>query len=434
MKPNQLNFITNNSGLFMMTIYVPSGSIYENIGSFKDKKVSGISHFIEHLLFKHTEKYTGKEVLQNFTKLGGFYNASTDKDQTMFYVKTLVENYNMAIDLLYEVVMRPRFKRYEVGTERKIVLEELGQTKDDYDDILYKGSNESIFDKDNIYLPPVIGNKSHLTHTKFNTLWEYYCKRFKNCLVLVNCDHSYRQKVNDYIVAKMFNGKKELKQFDFYEPELEKLSLKTIRKVIVDVQDTVQYNSCLTFLSYPFKDFKNNIILDFVKFCLTDAGLYSVLSYAIREKRGLVYSIKATNEKMRYIGLFKIYFGTSNKNLVSILQVIVDLLSDIKKDGLKKDVLLFYKTSYLNHVKYRFTNEEYRATWHGDNIFYGIQLTEKEYIAYIEKITNEDIKKIFDHVFKFPSMSIYTFGKYKDTKALQKEISNIYSTQSNSQH
>jgi predicted Zn-dependent peptidase len=426
MKANQLNFIHNTSGLFMMTIYVPSGSIYENVASFKDKQVSGISHFIEHLLFKRTEKYTGKEVLEHFTKLGGFYNASTDKDQTMFYVKTLVENYNMAIDLLYEVVMRPRFKRHEVGTERKIVLEELGQTKDDYEDILYKGSNESILDKDNIYLPSVIGKKSHLIHVKFNTLWKYYCERFKNCLVLVNCDRNYTKKVNDYIVAKMFNGKKELKQFDFYEPELEKLSIQRVRKVIIDIQDTVQYNSCLTFLSYPFKEYKNNIILDFVKFCLTDAGLYSVLSYAIREKRGLVYSIKASNEKMRYIGLFKIYFGTSNKNIVSILQVILDILSDIKKDGLEKDMLLFYKTSYLNHVKYKFTNEEYRATWHGDNIFYGVKLTEKEYIAHIEKITNEDIKNIFHHVFQFVNMSIYTFGKYKDTKTLQKEISNMF--------
>lgn len=422
MKASQLNFIQNESGLFIMTIYIASGSIYENIGSFKDKNVAGISHFMEHLLFKHTEKFTGKQVLENFTKLGGFYNASTDKDQTMFYVKTMVENYMTATDLLYEVVMRPTFKRNEMLVERKVVLEELSQTKDDYDDILYKGSNESILGKDNIYLPSVIGKKKDLLEIQYKTLWEYFCERFKKCLIVVNCDNRFIKKVKEYIISKVFKGKTDLDLVDFYEKDMETLSKHVIRKVIVDVQDTVQFNSCITFISYQYNDYKNNIVLDFVKFCLTGAGLYSILSYAIREKRGLVYSIKASNEKMRYLGLFKIHFGTSNKDLANILQVIVKLLNDIKKNGLGRDMLLFFKTSYLNHVKYQFTNQEYRATWHGDNIFYGVDITEKYYFEQIKNITNKDIKDVCTHVFDMTRMSIYTFGNYNNTKQLQRGL------------
>lgn len=422
----QLNFIYNNSNLLIMTIYVPSGSIYEHVGEYKGQNVSGISHFIEHLLFKHTEKYTGKEVLENFTKLGGFYNASTDKDQTMFYVKTLVDNYVLAVDLLYEVVMKPRFRQHDVGTERKVVLEELSQTKDDYDDMLYQGSSKSMLDKNNIYLPPVIGKKKDLIKVSFKTLWKYYCDRFKNTLIVVNCDYNHRHKINDYIIRKMFHNKRMNNNVDFYQPELELLSNKFIKKLLIEEQETVQYNTCLTFVSFPYKNIKHNIILDFVKFCLTDAGLYSVLSYAIREKRGLVYSIKASNEKMRYLGLFKIYFGTSNKDLASILQVITDIIENVKKEGLQKSMLLFFKTSYINHVRYRFSNQEYRASWHGDNMFYGVQITESEYIDKIQHITNEDVRNVCTQVFSFKDASIYTFGKYKDGKDLQKKINNIY--------
>ncbi len=430
---SQLNFIHNDAGLFMMSIYVPSGSIYEHVGHFKSKQISGISHFIEHLLYKHTENYTGKEVLQNFTKLGGFYNASTDKDQTTFYVKTLVENYTLATDLLYEVVLRPRFKPSEVGTERKVVLEEYSQTQDDYDDILYQGSNKSILDTQNIYLPPVIGNKKHLLKVDYSTLWKYYRERFQNFLIVVNCDVNHHKQVKEYIVKKVFAGKQErILPVNFHLTEFESLSRQFVHKVLVEQQNTAQYNTCLSFTAYEFRDYKSNLVLDFVKFCLTDAGLYSVLSYAIREQRGLVYSIKASNEKMRYIGLFKIFFGTSNKDVANILTVIINILNEVKAKGFDRTILQFYKTSYLNHMKYRFTNEETRASWHGDNLFYGVQLTENEYIAQIEKISNQDIKNICAHVFNIQKMSVYTFGNYHNKKELQKKLQHTFL--SSSQH
>ena len=424
MKPKQLNIITNNSELFIMTVYVPSGSVYENIGDFKNKNVSGISHFIEHLLFKHTQKFTGKEVLQNFTKLGGFYNASTDKDQTMFYVKTLAENYVLATELLYEIVLKPRFQKNEVKMELKVVLEELSQTKDDYDDILYKGSSESIFHKDNIYLPLVIGNKNDLQNISFNTLWKYYCERFQRMLVVVNCDVKYVSRVKTHIFNKFFHRHRKniIRTVHFDEPELQRLSQQFHNKIIVDTQNTVQYNTCLTFVAYPFAQYKNNIILDFIKFCLTDAGLYSVLSYAIREKRGLVYSIKGSNEKMRYIGVFRIYFGTSNKDVGNIMRVVISILQDLKSKGLTNEVLDFYKTSYLNHVQYKFANEEYRASWHGDNIFYGVDISEVEYIDSIRNITNDNIKDVCKQVFEVSQMAVYSFGNYFEKNKVKDNI------------
>jgi predicted Zn-dependent peptidase len=424
----KINFIYNNSGLFIITAYVPSGSIYENVGKHKNAKISGISHFLEHLLFKHTKNYSGKELLENLTLIGGYYNASTDKDETMFYVKTLVENFELATDIICDIVTKPVFKLNEVNSERKVTLEEYAQTRDSLDDAMYEGSNGTILQKENIYLQPIIGNKKHLQSISIKEIWEYFHERYRNIMLVINCDEKHKTKINSYVESK-FGANKPI---NFDEPHLERMSLKFKDNNNIEIigNSTYQYNTYLSFPSYRYAQMKENVILNFIKFCLTDAGLYSLLYYEIREKRGLVYSIKISNERMRYLGLLKIKFATSNRDLQGIISVIIDLIEKIKLSGFSPSDLSYFKTSYLNHLQYKFTNEEYRASWHGDNLFYGCTYSEKKFIETIKSISNEDIRNITKHIFNFDKMSIYTMGKYHDTRRLRRNLKQMIQSQS----
>jgi predicted Zn-dependent peptidase len=424
----KINFIYNDSGLFIITAYIPSGSIYENIGKHQDAKISGISHFLEHLLFKHTKNYSGKELLENLTLMGGYYNASTDKDETMFYVKTLVDNYELATDIICDIVTKPVFKLDEVNSERKVTLEEYAQTQDSLDDAMYEGSNSTILQKDNIYMQPIIGNKKHLQTISIKQIWKYFHERYQHMMLVINCDERYKVKINNY-VEKRFGRNKYV---DFNEPHLEKLSLKfhEDNKISIVGNATYQYNTYLSFPSFKYALMKENVILNFIKFCLTDAGLYSLLYYEIREKRGLVYSIKITNDRMRYLGILKIRFATSNRDLIGIVTVIMDLINKIKLHGLSPSDLSYFKTSYLNHLRYKFTNEEFRASWHGDNLFYGCKYSEKKFIDTIKSIKNDDIKAVMHDVFGFDKMSVYTMGKYHEPKQLKHDLKKIIQLQS----
>jgi predicted Zn-dependent peptidase len=418
-----VNYLYNNDGIFLMTIYIPSGSIYEHVGKFKEMQISGTSHFLEHLLFKHTENFSGKEILQNFAKLGGYYNASTDKDQTMFYVKTLVNNYMLAVDLLIDIVLKPKFMKSEIITERQVVLEEYTQTQDSSEDMMYEGSNRSILGNDNIYLPSVIGYKSHLQRVSYEKLWEYYHARFKHAMILINCDRKHSKEIQRYLSTKL-TGRLD-RPINFDESSFESKSLswqEPSKRVLVDVVESYQYNTVMSYPAFPFKNIHDGIVLNFLKFCLTDAGLYSILSYEIREKRGLVYSIKTSNDRMRYIGLFKIAFGTSNKDVVSIVKVVQDILKDLVKKGLDAETLKFFKISYLNHLKYRFINEDHRLNWYGDNLFYGVKLNEEKLFSEIAAIDNSHIKKISQYIFDPEKVCIYTMGNYHDANKLKAQL------------
>jgi predicted Zn-dependent peptidase len=422
---NRINYLYNKSNVFILTIYIPCGSIYENYGTYKNKKFEGLSHFIEHLLFKHTENFTGKEILQEFTRIGGYYNASTDKDQTMFYVKTLTESYKTAIDLLYDIVVKPVFLEEDVKTERRVVLEELAQSKDDLGDALFQDSTYTLLSKNNLYSSSVIGKSTHLRGVKVDDIIQYYKKHYKDIMVVVNCDKKYKKEIQNYVSLKF--GKNDT--ISFYNPKMHKESNKfnTLEsdRFCLAINDTYQYSTSILFPSYEYCDSKKNTILNFVKYCLTDAGLYSLLSYEIREKRGLVYSIRMSNERMRYVGLLRITFSTSNKDIVNILGVVLDVLDNIKRFGLSKDDLKYFKDSYKSNMMYKFTNEEYRASWYGDNLFYGTKQTQKDLLDEITKISNNDIKKIARDVFQYNKMGFYSNGNYDNETELYKSLQDV---------
>lgn len=399
-----VHFIHNTNGMFILSVYIPSGSIYENTG------LRGISHFLEHLLFKHTENYTGNELLKLFTQLGGYYNASTDKDETIFYVKTMAENYQLATDIIYDIVVKPLFNVKDITIERKVVLEESARLQDSLDDIIYDESTSTLLPSNNIYSTPVIGMKSHLKNMRVSDIKRYYKDRFKNMMVLVNCDKSYLSNVKAYIKGKFIDSQRLPD-----DPHLYSLSQQFHSVVKVIDADINQYNTVLLFPSYRFSEVKANVILQFLQFCLTDAGLYSLLVYEIREKRGLVYNIKFTNERHRYLGLTRIVFATSNKDTVNVVRVILDLLKDIGKNGLSSDTLLYFKQSCTNFYRFKFANEEYRTSWHGHNMFYGCQLTEEKMIEMIASISNDDIQRVVTDVFCSKFKGVYTMGRYGDT-------------------
>lgn len=428
-KPKHINFIYNTSGVFIITVHIVSGSIYETLFNKGERSVCGISHFLEHLLFKNTEKYTGKELLEAFTQLGGNYNASTDKDQTMYYVKTVVNNFVLATDIIYDIVCRPILEGKDLEDEKRVVLEELARAQDSQDDFIYEESTKTLLKNDNPYILPVIGNKKDLKSITLADVKRYYKERFdpSKMMVIVNCDISFKDVISNYIHKKFSGALGPLitKSFNGTEPEfmISSQSLKT-QNVVLSYSDSYQYTTCILFPSFTYSCRKNNVILDFIRFCLTESGLYSILYYELREKRGLVYNVKLTTDSNRYLGITRLTFATSNKDTLSILKVIFEALDDLKRYGLDKKSLKHFKTSCINHYAYKLSNEEYRTSWYGDNMFYGSMLSEKGLLDSIAKITNDDIKKIASAVFDMKKVVVYSNGKYDKNEGKEHQITN----------
>jgi len=417
---NRINFITNDTNLFHIFVYVPLGSIYE------DEKVNGISHLLEHMLFKHTKKYNEEELLKEITSLGGNYNATTDKDVTMYFIMTNGDSYKKAIDILHSMVCEPVFTQSELDMERKVVLEEISKHSD-YDDI-YKLTSETILEKGNKYLLPVGGNETTLNNITLGDIKKYYKKYYKNFSVFVNSDKKYINKVKKY-VFKVFGSNKIIDNDN--HPDLKCTSTKLTNMLTLFQKNSKQYSTVISLPSFPKNMVKENIILEFIKYCLISSGLYSIILYQLRAKRGLVYSLYSVNETYRFIGLFKIYINTLDHKTDYILSIIFNIISKMKKKGFSNSILQKYKKSYLNEQKYAFTNDYYNTIFTGEAIFYNSFISKEDYFEFINNISNDDIIKIANQIFDFSKMGILTYGKYANISNMENQIVDITETYKN---
>jgi predicted Zn-dependent peptidase len=262
----------------------------------------------------------------------------------------MTENYQLAIKLLYDIVCKPVFTKEEIEKERKVILEEYAETKDDLEDTVYENGMKSFLCKENIYHNSVIGKKTHLETMNIKDIIKYYNYRFKECIILVNCDKKFKNNIK-YLLYQTFG---QAKNINFNENKFihnaKCIHKNRDKRINIIINKTTQYNSQIIFKSFKYSNIVENTILDFIKYFMTSAGLFSILYYKLREEKGLVYSITLTNEKFRYLGLVKITFGTSNKDTYNIINVIMQILTDLKMNGLDEQRLKFFKESYINNL------------------------------------------------------------------------------------
>ncbi len=412
---NKINFIYNKKKVFHIFAYAPAGSIYE------DDNYRGISHLLEHMVLKHTKKYTEKELLTQITTLGGSYNAVTDRDVTFYYILTHMDNFKKSIDIVHSVTTEPIFKKYELDLERKVVFEEINRRLDN-DGNLYNLSYLSILGLDNVYAQPVEGSKKTLTNVTVNELSNYFKERYKNVMIFINCDISMKHEVEKYVFSK-FGANDTLQNYNEI-PVIYK-GMDFASRIIIVPKKYGQFTTHIMFPSFPRSMIKENIILNFIKYCLSSSGLYSILMFQLRAKRGLIYNISSINETYRYIGILRIVIQTSDKDTSHILSLIFDILQKLKKNGLSDKLIKYYKIGYLNEQKYAFTNDEFNTIFHSENLFYGSDMSVKDYLQAIKSITSDDIKSITSKILDFNKIGIFSYGNYKNGGVVEKNIKEI---------
>jgi predicted Zn-dependent peptidase len=418
--PNSLNFITNTKKIFHIIVYFPAGSIYE------DEKTRGISHLLEHMMMKHTKKFTEMELLKEGTAIGGNWNAETDRDLTCYYMMTHMDNYKKCIDIMHSCTREPVFTEYEFNIELKVVIEELNKNIDrhsDMDNLSYL----SVLSQSNPYSKPIEGYVKTLNSITIDDLHAYMKRRYKQEMVFINCEGGAKKKEVEKYVEKLFGKSKRI---DFNEEPMKKQvegSKKSQGDIYVISKPLKQCQVQILFPTYPRHMTRENLLIEFIKFCLVECGLYSILMTELRTKRGLVYGVQSQNETYRYMGVFRINISTSSKDADYIIGLVLDELMKICKNGFSPKMLAYFKKSFINARKYFMTNEVHRSIVIGETLFYGKELQK---LDIMKSITNTDIIKIANDIFDLKAMGILAYGDYKDSEERGK-INNLVLTYKN---
>jgi len=413
----KIKFIYNKNNNFHIFIYVPAGSIYEN------DKNRGISHMLEHMVLKHTKQYNEMGLLEEITSLGGSYNAITDRDTTFYYIMTNSDNYKKSCDILHSVVCEPTFYPHELDLERKVVLEEISK-RNDNDAALINLSYLTVLDKNNKYAIPIEGYAKTLNNITVKDLVKYFKEHYSDFNILVNCDFKIKDEVEKYVIHK-FGPNKEV---NFTNIGMIYESLAFNSKLFVIQRSYTQYTTHILFPSFPRSMIKENVILTFIKYFLSSAGLYSILMLELRSKRGLIYSISSMNEVYRYLGVFRFAISTSDKKSDQIINIVLDILHKLKLNGLNNKLLNYYRKGFLNEQKYAFTNTEFITALKGEQLFYDCDIGYDEYAEIIKNITNDDIKDISKRLFDFSKIGILSYGNYSNLNTMKKQITDLVDT------
>lgn len=315
---NGLEVITINKDTQISSINVgiKVGALYEKINE------KGISHFIEHVLFKGTTSRSDEELNEELESLGGEYNAYTDYDATVYTISCLKEEFENAVDLLGDMIINPEFDEGEIEKERGVILSEIKMSKDDIEDLSFKNVNKIAFDKSSLKYE-VTGLEENVSAFTKNQIKGYYNKHYtpKNALITLVSSLSHDEAVN--LVEKhfgMWQGEKP-QNISIVKEKNKNITEISYKKDIE--QSTIVY-------LYTFYDIRKDdeLPLRILNHRLGESA-NSLLFREVREKRGLAYDIYTHLEITNNIKTLYIYTAVGEENIQEAKDAIDETLKNV---------------------------------------------------------------------------------------------------------
>ena len=279
---NKITLLTDSvSSVESVTMHIGFGvgSRYEN------KSENGISHFIEHMAFKGTKKRNAKEIADHFEDIGGYFNAFTSRDKTIYYCKFLKEDINLAFELMSDIVINSTFSDIEANKERNVILQELANSIDTPDDIIHDYFQELALPNQSLGRS-ILGSEENIKSFNKADLQKYYQSHYtgNNTAIAIsgNIDHDNITKLCQKYF-KNFNSNNNNSKIDAKYSG----GSKNYHRDIEQMQIILGYESFA-------RDHKNYYPLQLYNYILGE-GMSSKLFQEIREKHGLSYSIYSFN-------------------------------------------------------------------------------------------------------------------------------------------
>lgn len=405
--PNGLRILTSSmphTHSVSISIYVGTGSRYEQ------SKEAGVSHFLEHMLFKGTEKRrTAKEIAETIDGVGGVLNAGTDREYTIYYAKVARPHRYLAMDVLLELVRRPLIEATEVEKERLVILEELAMVADNppqIADLLL----DSIMWPDNPLGRDVAGTPESVEGIDRESMLTYMHEQYRpnNIVVSVagNVEHA---EVVDQIRAELGDWERG----DF-APWIPAPGVNGTR-LAVRYKKTEQAHLSLAVPALPLNH-PDRYALAFISAILGE-GMSSRLFLELREKRGLVYDIHTYASQFLDTGSFNVYTGVDPKNAKDALNVILAELALMEIDGPTDEELVKARELSKGRLMLRMEDTRSVSGWiGGQELLIGKVRSVEDAVAEMDAVTIDDLRRVArEHV--IPSkIHLAVVGPYRTDK------------------
>ena len=377
------------------------------------KQEAGLSHFLEHLLFKGTDRYQSAEIDRLFDGWGAELNAGTDKESTTVYARMLDTHLPEAFEVIADMIWRPAFR--DVDPERQVVLEEIAMYEDDPQDTVFDVLGEAVFG-DHPLGRGIIGRAPVVADTPVDTIRAFHAHRYlpENVVIAAagSVDH-------DRVVELAQRTLGELER-DGRAPEPEGAPRDPAAAVRFQRKDTEQVHVCLGGVGLPRGDDRRfaSRVLDAVFGGLSSSRLFQ----AVREERGLAYSVYSFAGQFQDTGQIGLYVGTRPDNLVEALSVVGAELSRMREEPATAEELERAKENVKARIILGLESSSARMNRLGGSLLYGLPLLEPdELMAKIDAVQLNDLETLAQELWVPERLAAAGIGPDEDAfhKALE---------------
>src|ERR1700756_1906115 len=410
--PNGLTVITEQ----MQHIRSASIGVWLQTGSRdEDSESNGISHFIEHMVFKGTKHRTAEEIARQVDSIGGNMDAFTAKECICFNVKVLDEHVPTALDVLSDLVLNPVFDAQDITRERGVILEEIKMDEDNPDYLVHEIFTQNFW-KDHPLGKPILGTKETVKRFERQSVMEAYAHRFAPGNIIVsaagNLDHDRFVE----LVTGHFQGMKPMQNgFHSSTPKISSRIILRNKKALEQVQ------LCIGVPAHPIAHEKRHA--GYVLNTLLGGGMSSRLFQNIRERQGLAYSIYSDLNPYRDTGCLAVYAGTSLASASKVVQSVVSEFRKLKNDSVPDEELRRSKAQLKGSLMLSLESSTSRMSNLARQEMYFDRFYDlDELIERIEAVTAEDLSRLASEFFKPESVAVTALGNLNGLKLTRDQL------------
>ena len=378
--------------------WVGTGSRHETAAE------NGAAHFIEHMVFKGTQKRSAADIAQEMDAIGGQVNAYTTKENTCFYVRALDTHLAQAADILCDMFFHSAFRQEDVETERGVILEEIGMYADNPEDLCSERLAAAVY-KGSALARPILGKPSTLEKMTGESLRAWRDAHYRPDEIVVSLTGSFSPAVVEDLKAR----------FGAMVPVPRHKSKATVfRSAFTLKKKAIEQNHItLAFPGFPYGS-DRRFALQLLSFIL-GGGMSSRLWQEVRETRGLCYSIYSYGAGHEDTGLFGIYTALGRETEAQALEAIRNVVTSLVQDGVTAEELSRAREQSKASVLMGLESTQSRMSHLGrSTLLTGTALTPDEIIASYDAVTREDILSLAQRIFDPCKMALSAVGRVEN--------------------
>lgn len=401
--PNGLRIVTEkipHVQSVAVGIWVATGSRNENIDN------NGVSHFIEHMLFKGTQTKTAKQIAQTIENIGGQINAFTGKECTCFYTKTLNTHINIAFDVLSDMFFNSKFDNNDINLEKSVILEEINMYEDTPEELVHDVLNQTIW-KDALGYP-ILGNHDTVNKLNQDKMKQYFNKYYTPTNTVIAIAGDFDDDNLDTLISKYFAPwNSNITNNMNYEKSI------YVSDITLREKDSEQSH-----LAISFEAFEQQHELLYATLIVNNVfggGMSSRLFQAIREEKGLAYAIYSFPTAYQKEGIFSIYGGTNPDNAEEVIKLILKEVDVLVKHKLTKQEIYDSKEQLKGNYILGLESTSGRMSNIGKSeLLMNKIYSPEEILEKIDNVNSAMVEQVINTVFNREKMALSIVGAIPD--------------------